>query len=101
MEESYYPSLLGTSEAAPGIACSVLGVCVPPPSPRRMWRILERVQQKATEAARGMEHMAYKERLVELGVYSLAWRRLREDLIVAYHYFKSSCKDDKADFFSW
>ena len=43
-----------------------------PPSPRRTWKNLERVQQQAAEAARGMEHVAYKERLVELGVYSLA-----------------------------
>lgn len=46
-----------------------------------------------------MEHMAYKERLVALGVCSLARSRLRENLIVAYNYFKGSCKDDKANFF--
>lgn len=85
MEGSYYPSLI----------CLVLG----PPSPRRTWRDLERVQQKPTEAARGMENMAYKERLVELGVYCLAQRRPGEDLIVAYNSFKGICKDDKAIFF--
>lgn len=43
--------------------------------------------------------MAYTERLVVLGVYSLARRRLREVLIVAYNYFKGSYEDDKANFF--
>lgn len=65
-------------------------------SPRRN---LERVKLKATEAARGMEHAGYKEQSVALGVYSLAQRRLREVLIVAYNYFKGSYKDDKANFF--
>lgn len=46
-EESYYPLLLGTGEVAPGI---VVQFWVPPPSPKRMWRNLERVQQQAPEA---------------------------------------------------
>lgn len=43
--------------------------------------------------------MVYKDRLVELGVYSLVWKRLREYLIVAYNYFKGIYEDDKASFF--
>lgn len=70
-----------------------------PLSLRRTWRNLERIQQKITETAKGVEHMAYKDRLVELGVYSLVWRRLREYLIVAYNYFKGIYEDDKASFF--
>lgn len=36
MEGSYYPSLLGTGEAAPGIACSVLGPVSHPQSKKDM-----------------------------------------------------------------
>jgi len=46
-------------------------------------KLLEQFQRRATEMIRGMEQHSYKERLREMGLFSVEERRMWGDLVAA------------------
>ena len=61
---------------------------------RKDMEFLEQIQRKNIRMIRGLEYLSYKERLRELGLFSLEERRLRGDLIVAFQYLKGAYKQE-------
>ncbi|KAK4816291.1 hypothetical protein QYF61_014589 [Mycteria americana] len=66
---------------------------------KRDMDILERVQQRATEMMKGLEHLSYQERLRELGLFSLLKGMFRGDLINVHKYLKGVYIEDRARLF--
>ncbi|KFQ85947.1 hypothetical protein N337_09377, partial [Phoenicopterus ruber ruber] len=70
------------------------------PQHKKDMDLLEQVQRRATKMIRGLEHLSYKDRLRELGLFNLEKTRLREDLVVAFQYLKGAYKKDGEKLFS-
>ena len=64
------------------------------PQYRRAIDLLERIQRRATNVIQEMKHLFYKDRLRELGLFSLEKGNLQGDLIAALQYLERSYRKE-------
>jgi len=64
------------------------------PQYRRAIDLLERIQRRATNMIQEMKHLFYKDRLRELGLFSLEKGNLQGDLIAALQYLERSYRKE-------
>jgi len=70
------------------------------PSAQERHRPVGEGPEQATKMIRGVEHLSYKERLRDLGLFSLKKRRLQGDFIAAFQYLNGAYKKDGGRLFS-
>jgi len=70
------------------------------PQHKKDMDVLERVQRRAKKMIRGLEYLSYKDRLRELGLFSLEKRRPQDDLIAAFQYLKGAYRKDGEGLFT-
>ena len=64
-----------------------------------MYKYMRGKVNTATLMIRGLEHLPYEERLRELGLFILAKRSLRDDLIAAFQFLKGAYKQEGSQLF--